>query len=421
MLYEQWLKIVRANGSELALWDFGAGRRWTFAELAREAESAALRQPVAHPSGSSAQFILDSLAAWREKKLLCPLEHGQIAPALDGAPEEICHAKITSGSTGKPRAVLFKAGQLAADARQIVSTMGLRPDWPNLGVISLAHSYGFSNLVLPLLLCGIPLILASAPFPEIIRAATREAGSVTLPGVPALWKMWSDSGVINPAIKLAISAGAPLPLALEQEIFASHGLKVHNFYGSSECGGIAYDRSALPRTDSSCAGQPMDGVNLSLSAEGAVIVQSAAAGEAYWPDASDQLSGGFFRSTDLAEIRNGEVYLKGRGTDLINVAGRKVAPETVENAIRSHPAIIHAVVFGIPSRNQGRGEEIVACVNPGLSPLTIPELQRFLSRELPSWQIPKAWWFAQNLIPDVRGKLSRADWKRKFLQSQSRQ
>jgi long-chain acyl-CoA synthetase len=41
--------------------------------------------------------------------------------------------------------------------------MGLRPDWPNLGVISLAYSYGFSNLVLPLLLHGIPLFLAPSP------------------------------------------------------------------------------------------------------------------------------------------------------------------------------------------------------------------------------------------------------------------
>ena len=59
-----------------------------------------------------------------------------------------------------------------ADAENIVATMGLRPDWPNLGVISLAHSYGFSNLVLPLLLHGIPLILAGAPLPEIVLRAS---------------------------------------------------------------------------------------------------------------------------------------------------------------------------------------------------------------------------------------------------------
>ena len=55
-----------------------------------------------------------------------------------------------SATTGAARVIAFTAGQLAADVENIVATMGLRPNWPNLGVISMAHSYGFSNLVLPL-------------------------------------------------------------------------------------------------------------------------------------------------------------------------------------------------------------------------------------------------------------------------------
>ena len=90
--------------------------------------------------------------------------------------------------------------------------MGLRADWPNLGVISLAHSYGFSNLVLPLLLHGIPLILAPAPLPEIIRRAAENEQSITLAAVPAMWRAWHEAGAIPQNVRLAISAGAPLPL-----------------------------------------------------------------------------------------------------------------------------------------------------------------------------------------------------------------
>ena len=122
--------------------------------------------------------------------------------------------------------------------------MGLRPDWPNLGVISLAHSYGFSNLVLPLLLHGIPLILAPAPLPEIIRRAAGRKCAVTLAAVPALWRAWHEAAGIPAQVRLAISAGAPLPLNLEQSVFAAGGIKIHNFYGASECGGIAYDSGA---------------------------------------------------------------------------------------------------------------------------------------------------------------------------------
>jgi len=42
---------------------------------------------------------------------------------------------------------------------------------------------------------------------------------------------------------------APLPLSLECAVFEQHGLKIHNFYGTTECGGIAVDASATPRTE----------------------------------------------------------------------------------------------------------------------------------------------------------------------------
>ena len=106
---------------------------------------------------------------------------------------KIVHLKPTSATTGGARFVAFTAEQLAADAENIVATMGLRPDWPNLGVISLAHSYGFSNLVLPLLLHGIPLILAPAPLPEIIRRAAETETFLTLPAVPAMWRAWHEA------------------------------------------------------------------------------------------------------------------------------------------------------------------------------------------------------------------------------------
>jgi acyl-coenzyme A synthetase/AMP-(fatty) acid ligase len=129
---------------------------------------------------------------------------------------------------------------LVADVENIVTTMGLRPDWPNVGVISLAYSYGFSNLVLPLLLHGIPLFLAASPLPVALRGAAETQGDLTIAGVPALWHAWHKAGAILSNVRLAISAGAPLPLALEHDIFEAHGLKIHNFYGSTECGGISY-------------------------------------------------------------------------------------------------------------------------------------------------------------------------------------
>jgi len=412
MLYERWRRVAAERPAEIALRDFASGRRWTFAELAAlGASRPAEGSGVAFPTGQAPEFIFDLLAAWRENRMVCPLESGQLPPAIPAPPATCVHLKSTSGTGGQARFVAFTAPQLMADADNIVATMGLRADWPNLGVISLAHSYGFSNLILPLLLHGIPLILAPAPLPEIIRAAAAAEAALTLPAVPPLWRAWHQARAIPAQVRLAISAGAPLPVNLEQEIFRDHGLKIHNFLGASECGGIAYDASATPRSDPAAAGSPLQNVTCSLNASGCLVVQSAAVGETYWPEPSPLLGQGAFQSADLAELKDGGVFLRGRLSDEINVAGRKVSPETIERALLRHPQVRDCLVLGVPSRDAARTETVVAVVVSGA---TRGELQQFLLRTLPAWQIPRAWHFAPELAATARGKISRAEWRRHF-------
>ena len=341
--------------------------------------------------------------------MVCPLESGQAPPAIPAPPAPCIHLKSTSGTGGKARFVAFTAPQLMADADNIVATMGLRADWPNLGVISLAHSYGFSNLVLPLLLNGIPLILVPAPLPEIIRQAAETEAAITLPAVPPMWRAWHQTRAIPANVRLAISAGAPLPVSLEQEVFAAHGLKIHNFLGASECGGIVYDAGTAPRTNPSLAGSPLQNVTCSLNTAGCLVVQSTAVGETYWPQKSTLLGAGTLQSVDLAELRDGCVYLRGRLSDEINVAGRKVSPETVEQVLLRHPEVRECLVLGIPSRDAARTETIVAVVVSGG---TEAALKQFLLQSLPAWQVPREWHFVDSLHAGARGKISRAEWRR---------
>lgn len=404
-----------ARRNERALLDFATGRHWTFAELFAAGERQKTSPTGAvFPQGQSPEFILDLLAAWRENKMVCPLEPGQSPPVLTSAPAGCIHFKFTSATSGGAKLVAFTAKQLAADADNIVATMGLRPDWPNLGAISLAHSYGFSNLILPLLLHGIPLVLVSAPLPEMIRRAADQVASVTLPAVPAMWRAWHQAGAIPANTRLAISAGAPLSLALEQEVFQATGLKLHNFLGSSECGGIAYDASEQPRPDAVLTGKPMRNVHLSLDENGCLVVHSDAVAETYWPEPSPALGHGIFHTSDLAELRGGEVFLRGRLSDQINVAGRKVSPETIEDALLAHPQVRACLVFGAPSVAAERSETIVAVV---VSEVPEPGLKKFLLATLPAWQMPRRWVFVESLAANARGKVSRREWRERWLKN----
>ena len=420
MLYERWRQIARHCQDEIALRDLATGRAWTFAQLAAVAEhGAADTSPITFPQGDSAEFVVAVLRAWRSRQVMCPLEPGQVAPGVTGdLPAGIVHLKMTSATTGTARLVAFTAAQLMADAENIVATMGLRPDWPNLGVISLAHSYGFSNLVLPLLLHGIPLIVVGSGLPEAVRRAAAIQPSFTLAAVPALWRSWHEANAIPSNIRLAISAGAPLSVALEQSVFASSGLKIHNFYGSSECGGIAYDVTAGPRLDGSCAGAALRNVRLSVADDGCLEVRGPAVGETYWPEASPDLCGGVFHTSDLAEISFGLVYLRGRASDQINVAGRKVSPESIETVLAAHPHVRGCLVFGAPSADAERGETIVACL-AGTNGATSESLKQFLMEKLPAWQVPREWWFVESLEATQRGKLSRAEWRKRYLEKRA--
>jgi long-chain acyl-CoA synthetase len=421
MLYECWQKVVQGRKSDVALRDLATGQQWTFSQLQTESEkSVPGHSSFVCPQGNSPEFILTVLRAWRGGVCVCPLDSHQQALAVPPPPAPCCHLKITPASMGAPRAVAFTGEQLAADADNIVATMGLRPDWPNLGVISPAYSYGFSSLVLPLLLHGIPLYLVPSPLPVALRCAAQAHLNLTVAAVPALWHAWHKAGAILSNVKLAISAGAALPLSLERAVFEEHGVKIHNFYGTTQCGGIAYDASETPRADESSVGRPLKNVQVETCGNGALRVRSRAVGQTYWPEPEPALGGGIFQTNDLAEIKDGEVLLRGRTDDHINVAGRKVSPTIIEQALREHQAVAECVVFGVPSGAADRMDLIVACVSAD-RPSTKDDLKQFLLQRLPGWQVPREWWFVESIGTNGAGKPSRAQWRRNFLENRAKQ
>ena len=346
---------------------------------------------------------------------MIPLEQGQSPPPVPDPPAGTALLKRTSGTTGAARCIRFTEGQLAADADAIVATMGLRPEIPNLGVISLAHSYGFSNLVLPLFLHGIPLVLVPSPLPAALTSALRSGNGIpfTLPAVPALWSTWLEAGALTSAVSIALSAGAPLPLSLEAAAYERHGLKLHNFLGASECGGIAYDTSETPRTDAALAGHPLRGVSVSVDPDGCLQVRGPAVGQGYWPEQDPRLSDGTYLSTDRVDLDSGRgIRLRGRAGDVINVAGRKLQPEAVEAELLRHPEVRAALVLGLP-RDETRGDTVAAVVQVD-GAASDSDLRDFLLHRLPAWQVPKLWHRVSDLEVNARGKISRAAWRERI-------
>jgi long-chain acyl-CoA synthetase len=160
-------------------------------------------------------------------------------------------------------------------------------------------------------------------------------------------------------------------------------------------------------------------VRVEMGGNGALRVRSRAVGETYWPAPEPALGGGIFQTRDLAQIKHSEILLHGRNDDHINVAGRKVSPTIIEQALREHEAVAECVVFGVPSGSADRMDLIVACV-AGDRPIIRDELKQFLLNKLPGWQVPRAWWFVASISSNGAGKPSRAQWRQNFLAARAK-
>ncbi|MFL6530367.1 MAG: class I adenylate-forming enzyme family protein, partial [Chthoniobacterales bacterium] len=318
--------------------------------------------------------------------------------------------KLTSGTTAAPRAIRFTSAQLLADAKQICDTMGITDRDLNFGVIPVSHSYGFSNLITPLIVRGVPLVLSRDRMPRAVLDDVARTRATVFAGMPVFYQAFCEieSPPHLPDLRLCISAGAPLPLPVAQKFREKFGQAIHSFYGSSECGGICYDRDA-PLLEPGFVGAAMNGVELELLDVDApmtrIRVRSAAAGLGYFPEPDEaRLDNGVFVPDDLLAPSGDGFRIAGRASDVINVAGKKVNPAEVEAALLAFAGVREAIVFGRGSTL--RNEEVAACIVADQH-VEQTALLDFCRRRLSGWQVPKRVFFLAEMPVTERGKISR--------------
>jgi long-chain acyl-CoA synthetase len=337
------------------------------------------------------------------------------AAAIDWGNDPPSLLKLTSGTTAAPRAIRFRSEQLLADCENICETMGISQRDLNFGVIPISHSYGFSNLLTPLIARGVSLALSNDRMPRAIIDGLAATRASVFPGMPVFYQSFCEMAEAPslPDLRLCISAGAPLPSETAQGFCGKFGREIHSFYGASECGGICYVRKAQPVPG--FVGEAMSGVEIEQVDPGNPVspirVRSRAVAAGYFPEPDeDKLGHGIFVPDDLLEKTKGGYRIVGRSSDLINVAGKKVHPQEVEAEILRCQGVRAAIVFGRESER--RNEEIAACVvAKGLSER---ELLAHCRARLSSWQVPRRIYFVEAIPVNERGKTSRRELARRY-------
>lgn len=318
--------------------------------------------------------------------------------------------KLTSGSTGRPKAIVCSEANLLADCANICGTMGIGPGDVNLGAIPFSHSYGFSNLVTPLLVQGTAVVISNEYLPLSILGLANHHRCTVAPLIPMVFEHLAslprEDGEFE-TVRTFISAGAPLMASTSRRFRERYGTPIHTFYGCSETGGITYDRLGAA-VERGSVGGAMEGVELGIDpASRRLEIRSASVALGTFPDgASFCPFGGTFTADDLVELDSaGEIVLLGRASDLINTAGKKVDPREVEQIILQIDGVREVKVYGEPAGARG---EVVAAAVVASPDVTREQVREFCRGRLSSHKVPRIVKMIEQIPLDERGKVRRA-------------
>lgn len=229
----------------------------------------------------------------------------------------------TSGSTGTPKPMWVEKRRMEASARMTCTFLGLKPGDTALLCMSLDYIAG-KMMVVRALTCGLRLITVS-PSGHPLSDTPDTGGSDFAAMVPL--QVYNSLQVPEECerlkqIKHLIIGGGAIDAALERAL-ADFPNPVYSTYGMTETlSHIALRRLNGP--DRSDWYTPLEGVAVSLNAEGCLVVDAPA------------LHDGPLVTNDLAVLEPSRFRIVGRKDNVICSGGVKIQIEEVERLLREH-------------------------------------------------------------------------------------
>ncbi len=318
----------------------------------------------------------------------------EIRPCAAGTLATICY---TSGTAGRPKGVMLSHGNVIANVTACRETGMARSDDVFLSMLPLSHMFertggyylplalgarvvfvrGIAHVaadlatqaptvvfavprILERLKAGIDKSLSASTAKRMLFRACVERGWRVANGRasladralhPALQALVARPihARLGGRLRLAVVGGAPLDPLLAR-IFIGLGLTVLQGYGMTEASPVV-SVNVEGDNDPESVGPPLPGVEVRLGTAGELLVRGGNVMQGYWrnPEATrDAIDGeGWLRTGDLAEIRDGRIYIRGRVKDILVLSnGEKLSPHDIELAILRDPVFEQVMLIG---------------------------------------------------------------------------
>ena len=291
----------------------------------------------------------------------CPVVSPKIATAPDGKseidpvcqPDAIADLLYTTGTTGRKKGVVLTQANVLAAARNITEFVGSGPGDVEVVPLPLSHSFGLGRLRC-MAVAGNTLILepgvgtGATVVKRILNA--RATGLAVVPaGFDIMRRMTGDVlGQAREHLRYIEIGSASMKVETRQWLTQLlPNTRICHHYGLTEASRAAFTEYHSDVHKPGTAGRAAPNVEILVCNEkgsrlpagetGEVVVRGGMVMQEYWkqPELTKKAfcSEGL-RTGDIGYLdADGYLFLLGRRNDLINVGGRKVVPDEIEDLL----------------------------------------------------------------------------------------
>lgn len=346
---------------------------------------------------------------------------------------QVADILFTTGTTGAPKGVALSYNNLSAAARNINAFIGNTSSDVELLALPVSHSFGLGRLRCSLSKGATVVMLGTFAnvkkfFKEMARCQVTMFAMV-----PASWgfiKKMSGKYIGKFADQLKfIEIGSSFMPVEDKELLMSllPKTRICMHYGSTEASRSAFMEFHTYKDNLLSIGKASPNVEIkiftsqgtpaALGEEGEVCVKGEHVTCSYWNETPERFASdfydGYFRTGDCGTMdAEGNIYLKSRIKEMINVGGKKVSPMEVEDILNTIPGIKESACIGISDPGIVLGEVVKAFIVADDN-LSDEEIMQQLRPQLEVYKLPVEI-ERINAIPKTgSGKIQRLSLKKK--------
>ncbi len=353
-------------------------------------------------------------------------------PASFPAREDVCEILFSTGTTGREKGIVLTNGNNIALAENVISGVEMEKDNIELIPSPMNHSHGLRRYYANMYNGSAVLLLGNVMniprFFELLDSFHANSMDLVPAALAILLKLTKDAlARYRGQIRYIQFGAAPMMKADQDRICALlPDTRLYNFYGSTESGCICIFNFNRPDEKKNCIGKPTCHADIVIVDDERRPIRSSADNPGllssrggmnmlgYWQDKDETekvLADGVVYSNDVAYFDgDGDVILLGRKGDVINVGGKKVSPEEIENIVKKLPAVADCGVVPVPDPYKGSVPKLFIQMSPGsaFDPIAI---RTFLAGQMEPFKVPEIIVEIARIPRSFNGKLLRKELK----------